>query len=58
MPGKMRTISQLLKSLLAENGRLNSILNVENQYFDRVEEPGEFEVALLNIKQNGELHWV
>ena len=26
--------------------------DAENQYFDRVEEPGEFEVALLDIKQN------
>lgn len=28
------------------------LTDVENQYLDRVEEPGEFEVALLNIKQN------
>lgn len=26
--------------------------DVENQYLDRVEEPGEFEVALLDIKRN------
>jgi hypothetical protein len=26
--------------------------DVENQYFDRVEEPGELQIALLDIKQN------
>lgn len=26
--------------------------DVENQYFDRVEEPGDLEIALLNVKQN------
>ena len=28
------------------------LTDVENQYLDRVEEPGEFEVALLDIKHN------
>ncbi|GAK59224.1 hypothetical protein U27_06201 [Candidatus Vecturithrix granuli] len=28
------------------------LTDVENQYFDRIEDPGEFEVALLNIKRN------
>jgi hypothetical protein len=27
--------------------------DVENQYFDRVEEPGELQIALLDIKRNG-----
>jgi hypothetical protein len=27
--------------------------DVENQYFDRVEEPGDLEIALLAVKQNG-----
>jgi hypothetical protein len=30
------------------------LTDAENQYLDRVEDPGEFEVALLNIKRNEE----